>query len=91
MYYPYVRGKQFELILLRDNAKLLAENNIHPIIEPVKKDFRALIRAITKMEEHKVNYTVIVNPQVGIEPVQMKDIQKNLLNEISNVRLASCI
>jgi hypothetical protein len=24
MYYPYLRGKQFELILLRDNAKFIA-------------------------------------------------------------------
>ena len=37
MYYPYLRGKQFELILIRDNAEFLAKNDIHPIIEPVKK------------------------------------------------------
>jgi len=42
MYYPYLRGKQFELLLLRENADLLAKNNIHPIIEPVKSDFKAL-------------------------------------------------
>jgi hypothetical protein len=39
MYYPYFRGKQFDLIALRT---LLEENclskRIQPIIEPVKKN-----------------------------------------------------
>jgi hypothetical protein len=68
MYYPYFRGKQFELILLRDNAQLLADNNIHPIIEPVKEDFTALTKAIKTLHEKKVASTIIVNPQVGELP-----------------------
>ncbi|MBW1746049.1 MAG: sce7725 family protein [Deltaproteobacteria bacterium] len=65
MYYPYVRGKQFELILLRDNAEFLAKNNIHPIIEPVKSDFTALKRAMKAMNENSVDCTLIVNPKAG--------------------------
>ncbi|MEK6776897.1 MAG: sce7725 family protein [bacterium] len=53
MYYPYFRGKQFELILLRDNAEFLAKNNIHPIIEPVKRDFSALTRSMKAMNENR--------------------------------------
>lgn len=37
MYYPYLRGKQFELLALREFANESANNrNIVPIIEPVK-------------------------------------------------------
>lgn len=31
MYYPYFRGKQYELITIRENAELIARNNIVPI------------------------------------------------------------
>ena len=75
MYYPYLRGKQFELILLRDNAELLAENNIHPIIEPVKSDFKALTRAFKVLNENGVNCTLVVNPQAGEEPVKTSSIR----------------
>lgn len=36
MYYPYFRGKQYELIAIRERAGLIAENDFVPIIEPVK-------------------------------------------------------
>ncbi len=35
MYHPYFRGKQFELITIREMAALLAEKNFVPVIEPV--------------------------------------------------------
>ncbi len=76
MYYPYFRGKQNELILLRDNAEFLAQNRIYPIIEPVKKDFKALKRAMKIINEKKLDCTLIVNPRVG--PVT----QAMILNEL---------
>ena len=79
MYCPYFRGKQFELILLRDNAKFLAENKIHPIIEPVKSDFKAMVRAMKVINENNVNCTLIVNPQVGQEPVSELSILGELI------------
>lgn len=37
MYFPYLRGKQFELLALREFANKNASNRkIIPIIEPVK-------------------------------------------------------
>ncbi len=81
MYYPYLRGKQFELILLRDNAEFIAENNIHPIIEPVKSDFKALIRAFKVLNEKGVNCTLVVNPQAGQEPVKTANILKELIDD----------
>ena len=81
MYYPFLRGKQFELILLRDNAEFFAENKIHPIIEPVKSDFKALIRAMKVLNEKEVDCTLIVNPQAGEEPVLTSSILKEFIND----------
>jgi hypothetical protein len=65
MYYPYFRGKQFELILLRDRAAFIADNNIHPIIEPVKDNLSSLNKVIEQFLEFKVKFTIIINPQCG--------------------------
>lgn len=81
MYYPFLRGKQFELILLRDNAEFFAENKIHPIIEPVKSDFKALMRAMKVLNEKEVDCTLIVNPQAGEKPVNTSSILKELIND----------
>lgn len=81
MYYPYFRGKQFELILLRDNAKFLAENKIHPIIEPVKENFAGLTKAMKALHEVNAPSTIIINPQVGENPISESLISKELLQE----------
>jgi hypothetical protein len=60
MYYPYLRGKQFELILLRDNAEFIAKNDIHPIIEPVKTNFSSLKNTMKVLNEKGVSCTLIV-------------------------------
>jgi len=76
MYYPYFRGKQFELILLRDYAGLLAENNIHPIIEPVKENFSSLTKTMESLHDKNALSTIIINPQVGESPVDENLIKK---------------
>ena len=81
MYYPYLRGKQFELILLRDKAELLTKNSIHPIIEPVRNDFKALIRTIGVLKKESVNYTFIVNPQAGQKPIKTSRILEELIDD----------
>ncbi len=66
MYYPYLRGKQFELIALRELVDLLAENRlkIFPVIEPVKNS-ATLRKALQVLKESNLSFSVIVNPQVG--------------------------
>ncbi|MGR3175821.1 MAG: sce7725 family protein [Candidatus Scalindua sp.] len=81
MYYPYLRGKQFEMIILRDNAEFITKHNIHPIIEPVKSDFKALIRAFKVLNEKKVTCTLIVNPLAGQNPVKQLNILKELIDD----------
>jgi len=66
MYYPYLRGRQFELIALREFALNHGDNNnVIPIIEPVKKTFNSLRLAIPKLIEGNVKFALILNPQVG--------------------------
>ncbi len=86
MYYPYFRAKRFELILLREQAGFLQLMNIHPIIEPVKNDLKALVRTIEHLSEKKLNCTIIINPQAGKTPVSLESICKQLIKE----ELSSC-
>lgn len=66
MYYPYLRGRQFELIALREYALQRGENNnIIPIIEPVKNTFNSMKLALPKLIEGNVKFALILNPQVG--------------------------
>ncbi|NIY71829.1 sce7725 family protein [Marivivens donghaensis] len=65
MYYPYFRGKQFELITVRETAELMAEVNFVPIIEPVKAQLKGLERALDAVCEAGGASIVIVNPDCG--------------------------
>lgn len=65
MYYPYFRGKQNELITIRENAELLSSVGFVPIIEPVKENLSGLKRALDSIVEKSGNAVVIVNPFHG--------------------------
>lgn len=66
MYFPYLRGKQFELIALREAGDLLAKHKtkVSPIIEPVKNS-TTFKTTIADLKKRKINFTVIINPKVG--------------------------
>ncbi|MGE8513155.1 MAG: sce7725 family protein [Chryseobacterium culicis] len=67
MYQPYIRGKQFELIGIRDLTSTVLVPNIKkvsPIIEPVK-DSSTLKTTLKMLVAGEVNFTVVINPQVG--------------------------
>ncbi len=65
MYFPYLRGKQNELILVRDNADLLSGASFTPIIEPVKSAMNGLRRSLDAVVEANGSVIVIVNPHHG--------------------------
>ena len=77
MYHPYLRGKQNELILLRENAKLISNSFMVPIIEPVKKNHLPLNKAMESLMEENVEFILIVNPKHG-------DYKSNPLPVIQN-------
>jgi len=65
MYYPYFRGKQNELITIRENALLLKQSGFVPIIEPVKSSFGGLEKALSAIIEVEGEAIIIVNPFYG--------------------------
>ena len=65
MYHPYLRGKQYELITLREKATLLSEAGFVPIIEPVREALRGLERALEAICEAEGTAIVVVNPGYG--------------------------
>lgn len=65
MYHPYFRGKQFELIAIRETAKLLVKSNFVPIIEPVRESLGNLEKTLEAICEVGGRAIVIVNPYHG--------------------------
>lgn len=65
MYYPYFRGKQYELITIRETAAVLAAMNFVPIIEPVKKETNSLEKTLDRLCEENTRAIIVVNPQIG--------------------------
>lgn len=75
MYYPYLRGRQNELLALRNFAELLSdESHIFPIVEPVKENINTLKRAVSTLADHGMCCGVILNPQVGESKGKMIDL-----------------
>lgn len=67
MYYPYFRGKQFELLCIKENAQsLFSDGRVVPIIEPVKRNLAPLKRALAAINGvNGARCILIVNPAVG--------------------------
>lgn len=65
MYFPYLRGRQFELIALRELCEHdLIRNKIFPIIEPVKLS-STLTKTLDMFRDKNKNVSLIMNPCVG--------------------------
>lgn len=68
MYYPYLRGKQFELLALRELSKTGAlpdYSHVCPILEPLKADASANQNAIGAMLNCGMRFALILNPFRG--------------------------
>ena len=89
MYFPYFRGKQYELVLLKEQSnQILSSGNIIPIIEPVKQNLNPLQRAIEKFKSDNVSYILVANPEVGDFSNQNKDKLINFIREKTDKDLA---
>ena len=95
MYMPFLRGKQFELLAVRELAANLTATSINPIIEPVRERSDALVRCLDELALFQVPTTVIVNPRVG--ELASDDGTGTLLGVLenqqnsSNLRLGVCV
>lgn len=66
IYYPYLRGRMYDLLALKE-ACLANElgKNIVPIIEPVR-DSKELLDTVTILVEHEQPFSIVANPQVSV-------------------------
>lgn len=83
MYHPYFRGKQFELITIRETASLLAKSGFVPIIEPVKESLGGLEKTLKAVCEAGGKAIVIINPYHGDHRENGISISQLLQNEFS--------
>jgi hypothetical protein len=65
VYYPYFRGKQFELLAIREEAPTMAAAGFIPIIEPVRESTGRLERALQAVVAAGGQAIVILNPRHG--------------------------
>lgn len=80
MYLPYLRGRQFELLALRELLeKKLIGTKIIPIIEPIKPT-STLIKTLKLYTVNQRSLAIIMNPRVGkfsAEVRKMRDTNKD--------------
>ena len=84
MYFPYFRGKQFELITVRENAVLIAQADFIPIIEPVRRPISSLSRALEAVSTVGGHAVVVINPQHGDHAQDPEAIEALLLHEFGS-------
>lgn len=77
MYFPYIRGRQYELLALKEllMSERLSEH-ITPILEPVKLS-STLSKTIEEFVKRNRNLCVICNPAVGSFNSDMNDNEKD--------------
>lgn len=76
MYFPYLRGRQFELIALREllEGKRISEKVI-PIIEPVKPS-STLLKTLETFVKNDREIAVVFNPTVGDFAKKLKEMRE---------------
>lgn len=81
MYFPYLRGRQFELIALRELVeKGVLSSRITPIIEPVKLS-STLVKTIETYGANRRQLAIITNPKVGSFSIDAREEKNQKLKE----------
>lgn len=81
MYFPYLRGRQYELLAVRElvNSEGLG-GYVIPIIEPVKLS-PTLVKALELFIKNNKKIAVIHNPQVGSFSKDLEDEKNNVIRK----------
>ena len=81
MYFPYVRGRQYELLALKELvAKNLISDKVIPIIEPVKLS-STLTNTIDAYDNADRKLCILLNPAVGNFMSEYKSAKKDSKEE----------
>ncbi|MBD3275971.1 MAG: sce7725 family protein [Candidatus Marinimicrobia bacterium] len=79
MYYPFLRGKLYELLALRELSDKEDLGSIIPIIEPVQDNYSAINKATEKLIANDNQHIFIYKPNVGELGIK-KDFDKLIGN-----------
>lgn len=91
MYFPYLRGKQFELLALREIGNRINGGLISPTLEPVKNSIDSLERALDSMVANNINFNLVINPIHGdfkSDSTELIDFINRKLEGYDNFQLA---
>jgi len=83
MYYPYFRGKQYDLLAIKECANTIANAKFKPIIEPVRESLNSLTRCLTALDQVNAESILIVNPRHGDHRQNWNAIQTYYQEEIA--------
>lgn len=84
MYFPYFRGRQYELLALKELAlNRLISSCVVPVIEPVKL-IPALNNSLSAFQSATLSVGLILNPNVGDLTDEPETISQLLMNLTSN-------
>lgn len=85
-YYPYLRGRQNELIALRElaSSNLISEYTI-PILEPLSVS-STFLSTLKEFEKKNLKIAIIMNPEYGdfFESDEKKNIREEIQNLVDN-------
>lgn len=85
MYFPILRGKQNELLALRECKQKISDSGvITPIIEPVNTGVRDILKCIEELSDANAPHIVLCNPQVG-SYVRDKRSLEDLIGQIHSL------
>ncbi|WP_411703584.1 sce7725 family protein [Edaphovirga cremea] len=65
MYFPILKGKQNELIALRELSTVVEPKFFRPVIEPVRENISPLKRTIRELVENGITPVIVINPSLG--------------------------
>lgn len=79
-YYPFFRGKQYELICIRENADLISANGFTPVLEPVREDVAGLKRCLDAIASARGKILVVENPGCGALEGGVSNVIRDLVD-----------
>ncbi|MDB6100571.1 MAG: uncharacterized protein JWO52_570 [Gammaproteobacteria bacterium] len=91
MYHPYFRGKQYELITIREMAPVMAAAGFQPIIEPVRETLSGLHKALEAVIAALGSAVVVVNPHHGDYAEDGGPLTQLLKDEFSHAQISAGI
>ncbi|HHK8411212.1 TPA: sce7725 family protein, partial [Serratia marcescens] len=82
MYFPLLRGKQFEFTALRELSGIVPNSLFKPVIEPVRENTKQLETTINSLNKNNITPLIIVNSEIG----ELKGKTDQFINELYKIK-----